>query len=180
METKAVVNQLAALAQETRSAILGTVRDSAGAVVAGATVEVTQTETNSTSKLTTNDSGYFEARYLLPGTYSISVTASGFNLTDCPDRAASKKASRSSNKMRQDQPSVMAWCMFKYRKNSSWPVQNSFVRQRRSPFSGIRSAASASVRTRFEESNRRDSPERMSIAERAATGQDISPCFFAC
>ncbi|MFN7928627.1 MAG: TonB-dependent receptor [Blastocatellia bacterium] len=67
-----------ALAQETRSAILGTVRDSAGAVVAGATVEVTQTETNSTSKLTTNDSGYFEARYLLPGTYSISVTASGF------------------------------------------------------------------------------------------------------
>ena len=66
------------LAQETRSAILGTVKDSAGAVVAGATVEVTQTETNATSKLTTNDSGYFEAPYLLPGTYTISVTASGF------------------------------------------------------------------------------------------------------
>src|SRR5262245_1296181 len=65
-------------AQETRSALLGTVRDSAGAVVAGASVTITNTETNSNTTLTTNDSGYFEAPYLLPATYTITVTATGF------------------------------------------------------------------------------------------------------
>jgi hypothetical protein len=67
-----------ALAQETRSTILGTVKDAAGAVVAGATVEVVNTETNTASKASTNDSGYFEVPYLLPGTYAITVTAPGF------------------------------------------------------------------------------------------------------
>ncbi len=69
---------VSALAQETRSAILGTVRDTAGAVVPGATVEVTSADTNTTTRLTTNDRGYFEAPYLLPGDYSITVSASGF------------------------------------------------------------------------------------------------------
>ncbi len=67
-----------ALAQETRSTILGTVRDAAGAVVAGAAVEISNTETNTTTKLNSNDKGYFEAPYLLPGVYTISVTVSGF------------------------------------------------------------------------------------------------------
>jgi hypothetical protein len=67
-----------ALAQETRSTILGTVKDSTGAVVTGATVEITNTDTNTTVKLATNSSGYFEAPYLLPGGYSITVTALGF------------------------------------------------------------------------------------------------------
>jgi hypothetical protein len=69
---------VAALAQETRSTILGTVKDQAGAAVAGATVDVANAETNTTAKLATNSSGYFEAPYLLPGTYSIMVTAHGF------------------------------------------------------------------------------------------------------
>src|SRR5215813_1149568 len=67
-----------AFAQETRSTILGTVKDQSGAVVAGAAVDVTNTETNSTTKLSTNGSGYFEAPYLVPGVYSITVTAQGF------------------------------------------------------------------------------------------------------
>src|SRR5262249_91594 len=67
-----------AFAQETRSTILGTVKDQSGAIVAGATVDVTNTETNTTTKLSTNSSGYFEAPYLLPGVYSITVTAQGF------------------------------------------------------------------------------------------------------
>lgn len=68
----------AGLAQETRSTILGTVKDVSGAVVTGATVVITNTETNSTTRLTTNDKGYFEAAYQLAGTYTITVTASGF------------------------------------------------------------------------------------------------------
>jgi len=69
---------IAIFAQETRSTILGTVKDQSGAAVAGATVDVTNAETNTTAKLATNSSGYFEAPYLLPGVYSITVTAQGF------------------------------------------------------------------------------------------------------
>jgi hypothetical protein len=64
--------------QETRGTILGTVQDPNGAVVPGATVVVTNVETNTSRELTTNDSGYFEAPYLQAGNYSITVTAPGF------------------------------------------------------------------------------------------------------
>jgi hypothetical protein len=45
---------MAASTQERRSAILGAVKDQYGAAIAGATVDVTNTETNTTSKLSTN------------------------------------------------------------------------------------------------------------------------------
>jgi hypothetical protein len=68
----------AAFGQETRSTILGTVRDAAGAVVSGAAVEVTNADTNTSTRISTNDKGYFEAPYLLPGNYNVSVVATGF------------------------------------------------------------------------------------------------------
>jgi hypothetical protein len=74
----AMLASMTAIAQETRSTILGTVKDQSGAAISGATVDVTNTETNTTAKLSTNSSGYFEAPYLLPGVYSITVTAQGF------------------------------------------------------------------------------------------------------
>ena len=45
---------MAASAQERRSAILGSIKDQSGAAIAGATVAVTNTETNTTAKLLTN------------------------------------------------------------------------------------------------------------------------------
>jgi hypothetical protein len=45
---------MAASAQQRLSAILGAVKDQYGAAIAGATVDVTDTETNMTSKLSTN------------------------------------------------------------------------------------------------------------------------------
>src|SRR5262245_3208440 len=71
----------AALAQETRSTILGTVRDPNGAAVVGATVNVTNNDTNGNTQLVTNDKGYYEAPYLLAGNYTITVTATGFKKT---------------------------------------------------------------------------------------------------
>ncbi len=65
-------------AQETRGNISGTVTDSSGALVAAASVLVTNTDTSTTAKLTTNSSGYYEAPLLLPGSYSITVEAAGF------------------------------------------------------------------------------------------------------
>ena len=65
-------------AQETRSTLLGTVKDATGALVPGATVEITNSETNVTSTAITNNSGYYEVPYLLPGGYTLSASLAGF------------------------------------------------------------------------------------------------------
>ena len=64
-------------AQETRGNISGTVKDSTG-VIPGATVLIVNTDTGAKQELTTNNSGYFEAPLLQPGTYEITVEMSGF------------------------------------------------------------------------------------------------------
>ena len=72
------VNAFLASAQDTRGNISGTVTDSQGAAVPGATVTVANTGTGTSTRLTTNASGYYEAPLLLPGAYSVTVEASGF------------------------------------------------------------------------------------------------------
>ena len=67
----------AAAAQETRGKISGTVRDSGG-VIPGAAVKITNTDTSVSQTLTTNESGYFEASFLNPGTYAVGVQMPGF------------------------------------------------------------------------------------------------------
>ncbi len=64
--------------QETRGMISGTVTDAQAAVISGATVTVANTGTGTSVRLTTNDSGYYEAPLLLPGSYSIAVETPGF------------------------------------------------------------------------------------------------------
>jgi hypothetical protein len=68
---------LIAAAQDTRGKISGTVRDDAG-VVPGASVKITNVDTNVSQNLTTNGSGYFEASFLNPGTYAVGVQMTGF------------------------------------------------------------------------------------------------------
>jgi hypothetical protein len=70
-----------AVAQETRSSIVGRITDQTGAAVPGATVKVTNTETNSTTTLQTNSTGYYEANLLMPGAYTVSAEATGFKQT---------------------------------------------------------------------------------------------------
>lgn len=67
-----------AQAQDTRSMLFGRVVDQQSAVVAGATVEVKHTETNTTRSLTSNEAGYYQANLLIPGTYEVAVDAPGF------------------------------------------------------------------------------------------------------
>ena len=73
----AVLLPLTAAAQETRGNISGTVRDAQG-VVPGAMVRITNIDTKVTQNLVTNDSGYFEAPLLNPGTYEVNVQMPGF------------------------------------------------------------------------------------------------------
>ncbi len=70
-----------ASAQEFRGTISGAVADPTGAVVPGATVTVRETSTGTVNKTTSDSAGQYVVPFLLPGTYSISVTASGFEQT---------------------------------------------------------------------------------------------------
>lgn len=65
-------------AQEARGSIQGRVTDPTGAIVPNATVTVTNTATNTTRRLVTNDTGYYEANLLEPSTYTVAVEAQGF------------------------------------------------------------------------------------------------------
>jgi carboxypeptidase family protein len=66
-----------AAAQE-QGGIVGTIRDQAGALVAGAKVTVTNTGTSQTRTLSTTSSGDYSIPNLAVGVYSVSVEKSGF------------------------------------------------------------------------------------------------------
>lgn len=65
-------------AQETRSTILGRVTDQTGGLIAGAVVQVGNTETGVRSSAVTNASGDFLLPFLIPGTYALTVEKPGF------------------------------------------------------------------------------------------------------
>src|SRR5204863_222268 len=69
---------VAALGQSTSSTLVGTVRDSTGAIIPGATVTIANVQTNISSTWTTNEQGDFTAPFQLPGDYRISVEKTGF------------------------------------------------------------------------------------------------------
>ena len=66
-------------AQVPSGSIVGTVTDPTGAVVANATVTVTNTGTNTSSTVKTDPAGNFTAPLLQVGTYSVTVRAAGFS-----------------------------------------------------------------------------------------------------
>jgi hypothetical protein len=66
------------LAAQDFGRIGGTVSDSTGAVIAGASVHVINTQTNATVTFTTNDQGRFTADNLAPGAYRLEAEAKGF------------------------------------------------------------------------------------------------------
>ena len=67
-----------AFGQTSKATIVGTVTDTSGAVVAGATVTVTNVGTNQERTVTTNEDGTYNVPLLDIGVYRIKVTASGF------------------------------------------------------------------------------------------------------
>ncbi|MEW6210645.1 MAG: carboxypeptidase-like regulatory domain-containing protein [Acidobacteriota bacterium] len=65
-------------AQTGKSSVRGSVLDSKGQAVAGATVTLTSIETNAARAQTTNDSGAFVFDLISPGAYRLEVEATGF------------------------------------------------------------------------------------------------------
>lgn len=73
-----------AWAQEVTAGIVGTVSDSSGAGVKGATVTAKDVERGSTFTGETDDSGSFHILRIPVGTYSVEATAAGFQKTQYP------------------------------------------------------------------------------------------------
>src|ERR1700758_3221946 len=69
-------------AQSNRGAIAGTILDSSGAVVQGATITATGVDTGTVYKTTSTDTGAYRIPDMQVGKYNISVTANGFKTSN--------------------------------------------------------------------------------------------------
>jgi hypothetical protein len=76
-----------AFAQLTTADIIGTVRDSSGAVVPNAKVTLLHVETHQPTNTKTDTLGNFAFTFLVPGHYSVQVQAEGFKKVNIPDLA---------------------------------------------------------------------------------------------
>jgi Carboxypeptidase regulatory-like domain len=65
-------------AQDPRGTITGTIRDASGSVIPGATVTITNKEMGTTVTIVTNELGFYQAPYLIPGTYQVNAELQGF------------------------------------------------------------------------------------------------------
>src|SRR5438477_9052982 len=70
--------RLLAQAQATTGVIRGTITDSAGGALAGASVTLRNAETNAQRVLTTNEHGAYVGTLLRVGTYDVTARALGF------------------------------------------------------------------------------------------------------
>ena len=70
--------------QVTTGTILGSVHDPAGAAVAGATVVITDLSKGTTTQYQTDQAGAYNAPFLIPGTYSVTVSKEGFKRAVTP------------------------------------------------------------------------------------------------
>lgn len=69
---------MSSLAQEARGSITGKVIDANRSPVPGAAVQITNDAKGTTLSSTTNEAGVYQALYLLPGPYRVTVEVSGF------------------------------------------------------------------------------------------------------
>jgi hypothetical protein len=74
----------ALLAQRATGGVNGTVTDQSGAVVAGATVTLTNQDTNVVNHATTSNTGYFVFLDVTPGPYILTITKQGFKSVELP------------------------------------------------------------------------------------------------
>jgi Carboxypeptidase regulatory-like domain len=74
----AIVTEPAAVAQTQTATLVGSVKDSSGAVIAGAKVTVVNPETSFRSETVTSSEGSYYVPYLSPGAYQLTLEAAGF------------------------------------------------------------------------------------------------------
>src|SRR5437868_608179 len=67
-----------AAAQETRASLSGTVTDTTGSIVPGASIKLANMETGVVLTATTNEAGLYRFLFLNPGKYKVVATIAGF------------------------------------------------------------------------------------------------------
>jgi hypothetical protein len=72
---------LPAATQDFRGSILGTITDSQGGVLPGATVTITNLGTNVAQRVTTDGEGRYRVGYLISGSYSVGAELQGFKVS---------------------------------------------------------------------------------------------------
>ena len=65
-------------AQELYGSVVGTVQDNTGGRIPGATIAITNRETNLVLTTVSNETGAYTFTNVLPGTYDVKVTLQGF------------------------------------------------------------------------------------------------------
>src|SRR5512133_2640590 len=73
----AMVSMLPAFPQASTGMVSGTVRDQSGAVIPGASVTLTKTDTSVASRTASNDAGMFAFPAVVPGPYRVEVASPG-------------------------------------------------------------------------------------------------------
>jgi len=76
----AVVLAAVCVGQDPRGNLTGTVLDASGAVIPGVEVRATKVDTGVVTTGMTNESGKFNLRFLLPGTYRLTASKAGFKM----------------------------------------------------------------------------------------------------
>ena len=74
-----ILSAVCLFGQAETGTITGTLKDSTGAVVAGAKVEAKSVNTGLTRETTTNTSGIFTITTLRPDSYAVTIDAAGFD-----------------------------------------------------------------------------------------------------
>src|SRR4051812_32481581 len=72
-------------AQQVFGRIFGTITDATGGAVPNAKVTISDQNKGTEFDVTTNESGNYEKGQLIPGTYSVTIEAPGFNKAKIPD-----------------------------------------------------------------------------------------------
>ena len=94
------VMPLTAAAQDARGTISGTVVDASKGLVPGASVTVTNIAMGTDVPAVTNEDGFFQVPYLIPGAYKVAVELAGFKKcvrewSTCASPIGSSSTSRS-------------------------------------------------------------------------------------
>src|SRR5437870_12679160 len=76
---------IALFAQGNFGRVLGSVKDSTGAVIPGATVSIIDKDRGLARTLTTDEAGQYNAPNLIPGTYTVRAELPGFKRLDRED-----------------------------------------------------------------------------------------------
>jgi hypothetical protein len=75
------VGVAAASAQTSNGTVIGAITDTTGRAIVGATVTIVSADTGAVRSTVTNQEGTFRIESVLPGTYDVSATATGFETT---------------------------------------------------------------------------------------------------